>query len=217
MAMLLSILSDPDKFADINLAVEWMVQDGSGVASDFLDNIYMKLCWSMFSLTAELCLRLAQCLIKNSGAMTDVRVLIEKALRLANRAEKKLTDRKGHVIFPIAYAVHAPMFCELQEEAARLGIIFAPNHTTMSKSLPTVSSVIIEPQNSPPSYFKTESGSSTGSGFGPDVATTMNGDGSNTPIRPSAVMIARFESEAEQHSKSSYHGSVSHEDVLEKA
>eukprot|EP00529_Nitzschia_sp_RCC80_P008654 CAMPEP_0113477568 /NCGR_PEP_ID=MMETSP0014_2-20120614/20275_1 /TAXON_ID=2857 /ORGANISM="Nitzschia sp." /LENGTH=1168 /DNA_ID=CAMNT_0000370667 /DNA_START=246 /DNA_END=3755 /DNA_ORIENTATION=- /assembly_acc=CAM_ASM_000159 len=199
MSTLLSLCSDPDNFPNIEDAVEWMVQDNSGVPSDFLDNIYMKMCWSMLSLTAEVCLRLAERLIKTNGAMNDVRVLVEKGLKLAKQAEKKLTNKKGHVVYPIAYAIHGPVYCELKEVAQRLGI--TTNH--MNDSIQTIntrssnsnSSSAIDPQNLPPSYFNNLNGSSAGSlGSG---SGAVSADGSNNPLRPSSVMIARFESNAE--------------------
>ena len=202
MSMLLSLCSDPDNFPNIEDAVEWMVQDDNGVPSDFLDNIYMKMCWSMLSLSAEVCLRLAECLIKTNGAMNDVRVLIEKGLKLAKEAEKKLTDKKGYVVYSIAYVVHGPVYGKLKEVAQRLGI----SPISMNDSIQTIntrssnSNSAIDPQNLPPSYFNNLNGSSTGSmGSGSGV---VSADGNNTPLRPSSVTIARFESNAESRGSS---------------
>jgi tetratricopeptide (TPR) repeat protein len=206
MAMLLAICNNPDNFPDFDDAVEWMVQDDTGVASDFLDNIYSKLCWSMLSLTAELCLRLAHRLMAKNGAMNDVHILVEKGLRLAKRAEKTLTDKKGHVILPIAYALHGPVYSELNALASRMGI--STNHMDESqKTLHTRSSnssSALDPHNLPSSYFKARTGSSHGSLHGSMSSDSKLSNGEGHPIRPSAVMIARFES-----NPGSIHGSNS--------
>lgn len=60
LMMLLSICHDPLGFPNFADTVEWLVVEENGVVSEFVDSIYTKLCWSMHSLTAELCLRVAK-------------------------------------------------------------------------------------------------------------------------------------------------------------
>ena len=123
MLMLLDICHDPVNFPDFAGAVEWLMDDENGVPPDFMDSVYTKLCWSPSSLVAELCLRVAQILRKENGNEADTIKLINKGLRLATKADRKLKDEEGRVMLPISYEIHEPVLEQLRDMGVSYGIL----------------------------------------------------------------------------------------------
>jgi tetratricopeptide (TPR) repeat protein len=188
LMMLLSICHDPVGFSHLAEAVTWLLVEENGVASEFLDSIYTKLCWSPHSLVAELCLRLAKRLIDTNGDISDAQMLILKGLRLAKQADKKMKNNLGNVILPISYALHEPVYKELREIAVEMGISsnddFESLHSFSGEN--SVSSSVADTKNVPSSYLKKggssqESMSST-SCFSSDV------------VLPNETTLSQFES-----------------------
>jgi tetratricopeptide (TPR) repeat protein len=187
MIMLLSMCHDPLGFPNFDDAVEWLVVEENGVASEFLDSIYTKLCWSMHSLVAELCLRVAKRLIDQSGAISDARVLVLKGLRLSKKADKKMKNNAGFVTLPIAYALHEPVYAELKDIAVEMGISSSDDFDSLHSSFQqsSVSDSLPDPKNLPPSYLK-KSGSSQDSASSEPRSAEL--------VMPTASTIAQFES-----------------------
>lgn len=156
MTMLLEICINPNGFTDLPEAVQWLIDENNGVASDFLDSVYTKLCWSTLSLTAELCLRVAkQLIVIGDGDVTETNKLIVKGLKLAEKAERRMTNDQGKVILPIAYALHQPVYSELKE-LARTNSLSHDNdvHSIQNSSQNSVpSSAVAEAKNLPSSYL----------------------------------------------------------------
>ncbi|KAL3925993.1 MAG: hypothetical protein SGILL_000040 [Bacillariaceae sp.] len=203
LMMLLSICHDPSGFPDLADAVEWLVVEEHGVASEFLDSIYTKLCWSQHSLTAELCLRLAKRLIDTNGDLSDTQILILKGLHLAKKADKKMKNTRGVVNLPIAYALHKPVYDELREIAVEMGVSSNDDFESFHNSSvghSSFSSSIADPKNLPSSYLK-RGGSSQGS-------TSSGSRLSSDMARPNETTLSQFESGTLSNSSSASGGSV---------
>ena len=176
LTMLLDICHDPTSFRDDVLvdAVEWLVDGENGVAPDFLDSVYTKLCWSPNDMVAELCLLVAKRLIDENGDFGDVRTLLQKGLRLVRKADRKIKNDKGEIILPISYEMHEPVYREIMELAEDIGGLLSPeddhdmNGSTGRPPSTGGNSQMADPsKNLPASYLKaqtSDSGSREGSG-----------------------------------------------------
>ncbi|CAB9503434.1 adenylate cyclase 10 (soluble) [Seminavis robusta] len=114
LMLLLDIRHDPSNFKDFEDIVEWLIEEENGVVPDFLDSVYTKLCWSPNTMTAELCLRVAEQLIARHGDVGDTEALILKGLELCQKADKKIKDKNNTVKLPIAHGMNDPVFSELK-------------------------------------------------------------------------------------------------------
>ena len=199
LTMLLSICHDPENFPKLEDAVEWLVVEENGVASEFLDSIYTKLCWSMFSLCAELCLRVAKRLLEKNGDLSDAHILILKGLKLSKQAEKKMVNSKGTVILPIAYALHEPVYKELRDISGTMGISSEDEFTSLHSSFhqSSVSSSMADPKNLPSSYLKNRNSSEGSTGSGSHLSS--GGD----MISPSMTTVAHYDSGTTSNSSAS--------------
>ena len=128
MQMLLDICHDGANYPNFSTtpsleeSVNWLVEDDkSGVPPDFLDSVYTKLCWSPFSLVSEVCLRLAKRLkvSQSPNKIGQIKLLLEKALTLSRKADRKMKDTSGKVILPIAHQIHEPVYQEIRQLAAQ--------------------------------------------------------------------------------------------------
>jgi tetratricopeptide (TPR) repeat protein len=122
MLMLLDICHDEEGFPHFEEAVEWLLEGQNGVPPDFLDSVFSKLCWSPSSLVAELCLRFARKMAQDGFCKDRITCLLLKGVSLAHTAERKLKNRGGRVILPIAYQLHQPVFEELLQMATAYDI-----------------------------------------------------------------------------------------------
>ena len=122
MIMLLDICHDEAGFPHFDQAVEWLLVQENGVPPDFLDSVYTKLCWSPRTLVAELCLRVARKMSMHSFATDQVKAMVVKGLELARKAEHKMLDKQGRIMLPIAYEIHQPVQCALEELAVLYGV-----------------------------------------------------------------------------------------------
>ena len=157
LLLLLDVCSDSQECPDLVDGVEWLVSDEeNGVPPVFLDSVYTKLCWSPNDMVAELCLRLA----KTVSSQRDKVTLLEKAVKLSTKADRKMKDIEGKVKFEIAYEMHEPVFNEIKQMAETYGIEM--DNGSIS-SLSENNSANIDPQNLPKSYLRhrTSSGAST--------------------------------------------------------
>jgi len=168
LLLLLDVCSKEEDCPDLMDGVEWLVSDEeNGVPPDFMDSVYTKIFWSPNSMVAELCFRLA----KRVSSQQDKAVLIEKALRLSRKADRKMKDVEGNVKYQIAYEMHEPIYIEIKQMAKAYGIDLHELSATGSLSENTSH---IDTHNLPKSYLRhrTSSGKST---FG---ATSSKSDSS---------------------------------------
>jgi hypothetical protein len=122
LIMLLDIWHDPDNYPEFSEAVEWLLEEGSAVTDDFLDNMYVKLGWGPNTMTADLCLRFAKKLHGEGGGIEKVEKLVKKGIDAARNVEWKMKDDEGNVKFPVAYEIHEPVSEELMAFASELGM-----------------------------------------------------------------------------------------------
>ena len=119
LLLLLDICNEAEECPDLVEGVKWLLEDeANGDMPDFLDSVYVKLCWSPNSMVAELCLRLA----KKVTSESDKIALLMKGLKLARKADRKMKDEEGNVKLPIAYEIHEPVYTELKSMAEMYGV-----------------------------------------------------------------------------------------------
>jgi hypothetical protein len=178
----LDICSEEDECPDLAGGVQWLVEDEmNGEMPDFLDSVYVKLCWSPNSMVAELCLHLV--------TDNDRVSLIEKGLKMARKADRKMKDEEGKVKLPIAYEIHEPVYTELKNMAQMYGVVL-PEHGTISFGTQTSH---VDPVNLPGSYLRHNTSSERSNGertssrseSSPDYNVTSRRTSSTSRLRSS--------------------------------
>jgi len=144
---LLGICHDPSNFESLDEAAAWLCSDPmNGVLSDFFDNVSIRMCWSVNDLVAELCLRIANRLALEPFNNTNrQRLLVAKGLMLVEAAERKLRNKDGSVVFPLAIEMHEPVYDALQTLGKEMGVEPMEDHCTPVRPLNV---------KLPPSYLK---------------------------------------------------------------
>lgn len=123
MVWLLEIWHDPDNFAELSEAVDWLLEEESnGVINDFLDTIYVKLGWACNTMTSDLILRVAKKLHSDGGDREKVESLVKLGMKAAMSAEWKMKNDGGDVILPVAFEIQEPVTRQLTEFAEELGL-----------------------------------------------------------------------------------------------
>ena len=160
LLLLLDVCTGAEECVGLVDGVEWLVSDEeNGVPPDFLDSVYTKLCWSPNSMVAELCLRLAK-VVSSQG---DKVALIRKAWKLSTKADRKMKDVEGKVMFQIAYEMHEPIYEEIKQIAESHGLELQEEVIIESVSK---QSSHLDTHKLPKSYLRhrSSSGRSTGGG-----------------------------------------------------
>jgi tetratricopeptide (TPR) repeat protein len=168
LLLLLDICNEAEECPDLADGVEWLLEDeANGDMPDFLDSVYVKLCWSPNSMVAELCLRLAKKLTSDR----DKIALLVKGLKLARKADGKMKDEEGNVKLPIAYEIHEPVYTELKSMAEMYGVQLGDGTISFGEQTSH-----IDPINLPCSYLRhhTSSDRSTGEGTSSRSDSTPN-------------------------------------------
>ena len=86
------------------------------------------LCWSISSLSAEICLLLAERIIERNvdtnphGDLALTKILIRKGASLAKKADGKLKDEEGGIKFKLAYDTHEPILRRLEDLALEYSV-----------------------------------------------------------------------------------------------
>lgn len=120
MMLLLKICEERGPYKGMDADIEYMVEDDNGTVPPMLDNIYTSLCWSMSSLSAEICLLLADRLAERNADITNqvdlalTKMLIRKGASLARKADAKLKDEGGDIKLRLAYETHEPVMRRLE-------------------------------------------------------------------------------------------------------
>ena len=123
MTLLLKMCHDPKSIPNFVETAEWVADEENIQIPDFLDSVWCKLCWAPNTVVAELCLRMANKLIEDSGETWLVEKLLIKGLKKSVQIHRKVTNvEDGVVTLPIANGMHAPVYEELREIADVMGI-----------------------------------------------------------------------------------------------
>ena len=89
--------------------IAWIL-DGTEKVSDWSDNICTHLGFSIYSILAEVCLRLA----KRCDDAVKKTLLITEGLRLAKLCQQKTMGDEGTVLLPIPHMLHEPIAQDLE-------------------------------------------------------------------------------------------------------
>ena len=128
MMLLLKLCESDGEYSGIDADIEFMAEGENGSVPPMLDNIYTSLCWSISSLSAEICLLLAQRIIernadaKRPGDLALTKILIRKGTFFAKKADGKLKDEEGAIKFKLAYDTHEPILRQLEDLASEYSI-----------------------------------------------------------------------------------------------
>ena len=128
MMLLLKICEECGPYKGMDADIEYMAEDDNGTVPPMLDNIYTSLCWSMSSLSAEICLLLAERLAERNADITNqvdlalTKMLIRKGASLARKADAKLKDEEGGIKLMLAYETHEPVMRRLEALVSEYGV-----------------------------------------------------------------------------------------------
>ena len=128
MMLLLKLCGESDPYNDMDADIEFMADGNNGEVPPMLDNIYTSLCWSISSLSAEICLLLAERVIernadiKRPSDLALTKILIRKGASLAKKADGKLKDEEGGIKFKLAYDTHEPILRRLKDLASEYSV-----------------------------------------------------------------------------------------------
>jgi len=128
MMLLLKICEERGPYKGMDADIEYMAEDDHGTVPPMLDNIYSSLCWSMSSLSAEICLLLAERLAERNADITNqvdlalTKMLIRKGASLTRKADAKLKDEEGDIKFRLAYETHEPVMRRLEALVSEYGV-----------------------------------------------------------------------------------------------
>jgi len=128
MMLLLKLCRDPGFYQGMDADIEYMAEGDNGTVPPMLDNVYSSLCWSMSSLSAEICLLLAERLaernaeLKRQSDLALTKMLIRKGEFLARKADAKLKDEEGGIKFKLAFDTHEPISCSLDAMVSEYSI-----------------------------------------------------------------------------------------------
>uniref|UniRef100_A0A7S2EK19 Uncharacterized protein n=1 Tax=Ditylum brightwellii TaxID=49249 RepID=A0A7S2EK19_9STRA len=109
-------------------AVQWILQgdevsDKNGkqkgpIVPDSIESLCTQLCWSVNSMLSELCLRLSM----DVWNVDEKHTLIRRGLAYAAKADQKMKNEDGEVIYSIPYSVHEPVMGGLRKLAELHGL-----------------------------------------------------------------------------------------------
>jgi hypothetical protein len=143
MMLLLKICGERGPYPGMDTDISYMVEGDNGTVPQMFDNVYSSLCWSMSSLSAEICLLLAERLaernadLKHQDDLALTKILIRKGASLARKADAKLKDEEGAVKFRLAYETHEPIMRRLEALVSEYGIdLVAESARDKKTSLP---------------------------------------------------------------------------------
>ena len=128
MMLLLKICEERGPYQEMDDDIQYMAEGDNGTMPNMLDNIYTSLCWSMSSLSAEICLLLAERLVERNVDLTRqadlalTKTLIRKGASLARRADEKMKDEEGGIKFILAYETHEPIMRRLEALVSEYGV-----------------------------------------------------------------------------------------------
>jgi hypothetical protein len=110
IGLLLKLCSQSEAYNELDEDIEWLLNEEEKIP-DWKDSIYTSVVqWSLYSLFAEICLRVTKKLEKDDPRRS---LLITEGLR--HLADPKLKNDSGVVIHPIAFSVHYVVMSELEE------------------------------------------------------------------------------------------------------
>jgi tetratricopeptide (TPR) repeat protein len=139
MMLLLKLCSEePGPYDGMDDDLEYMAVADNGLVPAMLDNVYTSLCWSLSSLSAEICLLLAERVLERNANTRDLafaKILLRKGLSLARNADASLKDEEGGVRFKLAYETHEPILCRLEELAVQHSIDLSVDAQDLSRSM----------------------------------------------------------------------------------
>ena len=127
MMLLLKICEERGPYQGMDDDIQYMAEGDNGTMPNMLDNIYSSLCWSMSSLSAEICLLLAERLAERNVELVAydlalAKMLIRKGATLARSADAKLKDEEGGIKFILAYETHEPIMRRLEALVCEYGV-----------------------------------------------------------------------------------------------
>jgi hypothetical protein len=123
LKILMELWIDPDSVSEFDEIVDWLLEDGSGDIHELMDFLFTRAVgWTPSDMTADLCLRAAKKLHSSEGDITKVKRIVQKGVTTARKAELRIRDGEGKVLWPVAYEVHEPLTAELHQFAIELGI-----------------------------------------------------------------------------------------------
>ena len=135
MLWLFGMCHDPDGFEEFDEVVRWLSHDDNGIPSDFLDTIMAQTTWAPTSMAAELCLLVANRLLReNKDEEGNLKKVAAKGLRLARLADSKIKDKDGNVKLHIANGMNESVLEALEELASRLNVFLQTEEKTTGKS-----------------------------------------------------------------------------------
>ena len=140
MMLLLRLCGESGAYNEMDADIEFMAEGNNGEVPPMLDNIYTSLCWSISSLSAEICLLLAETIIernadmKRPGDLALTKILIRKGASLAKKADGKLKDEEGGIKFKLAYDTHEPILRRLEDLALEYSVDLSIDPTLVGKN-----------------------------------------------------------------------------------
>jgi hypothetical protein len=112
MALLLKVCSESGACDKLDEDIEWLLNGEEKVNERFNTIHTLVVQWSVYSLFAEVCLRIAEQLEKDDSRRV---LLIKEGLRLSHLADPIMKNDSGVIIHPVAFSMHIVVLSELEE------------------------------------------------------------------------------------------------------